>query len=87
MEDRNLRSLHNRVGSLNLSYRKPKQKELSVDVGNGTKHQLNLVPQHEKYMAIIYDYVLPEHAWKILKWLNSITDDNKKVSCANRTQS
>ena len=35
MEDRNLRNLHERVSPLNLSYRKPKQRELSVDVGNG----------------------------------------------------
>lgn len=34
-------------------------------------------------MAIIYDYVLPEHAWKVLKWLNTINEENKKVSDQN----
>ena len=51
-----------------------------MDAGFGHSHQLNVVPQHEKYMAIVYDFVLPEHAWKVLKWLNTITDENKKVS-------
>lgn len=31
-------------------------------------------------MAIMYEYVQPEHAWKVLKWLNTISEDNKKVS-------
>jgi hypothetical protein len=30
-------------------------------------------------MQIIYDYVQPEHAWKVLKWLNTISEENKKV--------
>lgn len=78
MEERNLRGLHKRVGSLNLSERKPR--ELSVDIGGGKSHQLNVASGNQKYMAIVYEYVLPEHAWKVLKWLNSISDENKKVS-------
>lgn len=39
MEDRNLRNLHNRVGSLNLSEQRPRQRrELSVEVGGGKSH-------------------------------------------------
>ena len=80
MEDRNLRSLHNRVGSLNLSERKALKRDLSVDIGGGKSHQLNVVARNEKYMAILYEFVKPEHAWKVLKWLNTISEDNKKVS-------
>lgn len=36
--------------------------------------------RNDKYMQILYEYVLPEHAWKVLKWLNTISEDNKKVS-------
>ena len=80
MEDRNLRSLHNRVGTLNLSERKTLKRELSVDIGGGRSHQLNVVSKNERYVAILYEYVQPEHAWKVLKWLNTISEDNKKVS-------
>lgn len=76
MEDRHLRTLHKRVGSLNLTEKK--KRDLSVDIGGGKFHQLNVTPQNEKYMAIVYDYVQPEHAWKVLKWLNTISDENKK---------
>lgn len=78
MEDRNLRSLHKRVGSLNFSEKK--KRDLSVDIGGGKSHQLNVKKANEKYMAIIYDYVQKEHAWKVLKWLDTISEDNKKVS-------
>ena len=76
MEDRHLRSLHKRVGSLNLTERKPRR-DLSVDIGGGRSHQLNIKTQHEKYMSIIYEYVQPEHAWKVLKWLDTISEQNK----------
>ena len=79
MEERNLRSLHKRVGSLNLTERK-KSRQLSVDIGGGKSHQLNVADANHKYMAIIYDYVQPQHVWKVLKWLNTISDENKKVS-------
>ena len=78
MEDRNLRGLHKRVGSLNLTDRKESRK-LSVDVGGGKSHLLNVPSGNQKYMAIIYEYVTPEHVWKVLKWLNTISDENKKV--------
>lgn len=80
MEDRHLRNLHNRVSSLNFTERKTLRRELSVDIGNGKKHQLNMDSRNDKYMQILYEYVLPEHAWKVLKWLNTISEDNKKVS-------
>lgn len=38
MEDRHLRKLHTRVGSLNLSDGKRLKRELSVDIGGGKKH-------------------------------------------------
>ena len=77
MEDRNLRGLHKRVGSLNLTERK--ERKLSVDIGGGKSHLLNVASGNQKYMAIIYEYVSPEHVWKVLKWLNTISDENKKV--------
>jgi hypothetical protein len=42
MEDRNLRTLHKKVGSLNFTERKTR--EMSVDVGGGKSHLLNVVP-------------------------------------------
>lgn len=48
MEDRHLRSLHKRVGSFNMTDRK--KRELSVDIGGGKSHQLNVKAQNEKYM-------------------------------------
>lgn len=78
MEDRNLRSLHKKVSSLNLT--DVKRRDMSMDHSgkSGQSHLLNVAPQNEKYMAIIYDYVQPEHAWKVLKWLNTISEENKK---------
>lgn len=78
MEDRHLRTLHKRVNSLALSEHKKRERDLSVDLGQGRTHQLNVRPQNEKYMAIIYNYVKPEHAWKVLKWLDTISEENKK---------
>lgn len=80
MEEKYLRNLHKRVGSLNLTERKRKERQLSVDLGGGKSHLLNVADANHKYMAIIYDYVQPQHAWKVLKWLNTISDENKKVS-------
>lgn len=54
MEDRHLRKLHTRVNSVSFTDRKHRKKELSVDIGAGKSHQLNLVPKNERYMAIIY---------------------------------
>ena len=76
MEEKYLRGLHKRVDSLNLTERR-KRRDLSVDLGGGRSHQLNVKPQHEKYMAIIYEYVQPEHAYKVLKWLDTISEQNK----------
>jgi len=87
MEDRNLRNLHTRVNSVSLTDRKLRsrdKRELSVDLGGGKSHQLNLATKNEKYMAIIYEFVKPEYAWKVLKWLNTITEDNKKVSLTHQ---
>lgn len=76
MEEKNLLNLHKRVGSLNLTERK--KRNLSVDIGDGKSHLLNVADKNQKYMAIIYDYIQPQHAWKVLKWLNTISEENKK---------
>ncbi len=83
MEDRNLRSLHKRVGSQQPhSLTETKKRERSAAAAGGGSFGAGglLNVSNEKYLAIIYQYVLPEHAWKILKWLNTISEDNKKVS-------
>ena len=83
-EDKNLRTLHNRVNSLSLMQgrglggrSRAKQSSL-INSGNETLNQLNCTNQ--KYLAILYEYIQQEHCWKLLKWLNTISEEHKKVS-------
>ena len=73
--------MHKRVGSTQAPAVAASARERSAGPRQsafGNSGLLNVA--NEKYLAIIYQYVRPEHAWKILKWLNTISDDNKKVS-------
>jgi hypothetical protein len=36
--------------------------------------------QNQKYLPIIYEYVQAEHVWKLLKWVDKLSEENKKVS-------
>lgn len=38
--------------------------------------QLNVANQ--KYLAIVYDVVRKEHVWKLLKWVDNLSEQHKK---------
>lgn len=82
-EERNLKTLHTRVNSISLMSGRglggrSRAKQSLMSSGNETLNQLNVANQ--KYLGILYEYVQPDHVWKLLKWLNSITEEHKKVS-------
>lgn len=33
---------------------------------------------NQKYLAILYDFVQKEHVWKALRWINTVSEENKK---------
>lgn len=70
MEDRNLRSLHSRLNTQSLFNTKIN------NIERPENDKVNVVNQ--KYLAILYDLVRPEHVWKLLKWVNNISEQNKK---------
>jgi hypothetical protein len=66
MEDRNLRSLHTRLNTHTLFENKIRNDERPEN------DKVNVMNQ--KYLAILYDLVRPEHVWKLLKWVNNVSE-------------
>mmetsp|Transcript_13151 Transcript_13151/g.22261 ORF Transcript_13151/g.22261 Transcript_13151/m.22261 type:complete len:182 (-) Transcript_13151:640-1185(-) len=84
MEERNLRSLHNKVNSLSnfkdrhQSHNRLGQARLMRGDEGGENGNLQLNIQNQKYLSIVYELVKQEHVWKLLKWINSLSEQNKK---------
>lgn len=36
--------------------------------------------QNKRYLEIVKTMILPEHTWKLLKWINALSDKQMKVS-------
>lgn len=34
---------------------------------------------NQRYLAIIYDLIKPECVWKLIKWVDNISEEHKKV--------
>ena len=79
-EEKNLRTLHSRIDNDALM----QHKGLSRSVGRaqvfGDETLSTLNVSNQKYLAILYELVQKEHVWKALRWVNTISEENKKVS-------
>ena len=45
-----------------------------------TKHGEPLNVANQRYLAIIYDFIKPEHVSKLLNWVSVLSEEHKKVS-------
>lgn len=79
-EEKNLRTLHHRVTG--QDFMNGKGMSRSVGRGNhfGDETLSTLNVNNQKYLAILYDFVERDQVWKALRWVNNISEENKKVS-------